>query len=170
MRNGDPHPQTPSRPARSTCAQPRKRLAVGVAGRDVAGRPHIILAARYDSRLTERPASRIADEVTSTRQAIAAAAPGAPVPYFRQPTMFVTDEVGAVTYALGYQRLNWTLDTKDWTKPGADAIVRSVVQQLRPGAVILLHDGGDDRAGTVAALPPILDVITAAGLGVGLPG
>lgn len=123
----------------------------------------------HDSRLSQRPTSRIADEVKRTRKAIHAAAPGAPIPYFRQPTIFVTDEVGAVTDALGYQRLDWTLDTKDWTTPGADAI-RRVVQQLRPGAIILLHDGGGDRTDTVAALPRILDAIAAAGLRVGLPG
>lgn len=123
----------------------------------------------HDRRLSQRPKSRIGREVNRTRDAIDDAVPGAAVPFFRQPTKFVSDEVGAVTDVLGYRRLDWTIDTKDWTEPGPDAIVRRVTERLRPGAVILLHDGGGDRTGTVHALPRILDAVADAGLGIGLP-
>jgi peptidoglycan/xylan/chitin deacetylase (PgdA/CDA1 family) len=32
-----------------------------------------------------------------------------------------------------------------------------VLQQARPGSIVLLHDGGGDRSATVEALPRIID-------------
>ena len=59
--------------------------------------------------------------------------------------------------ARGLHTVLWTVDPQDWARPGTDAIVRRTMDQLRPSAVILLHDGGGDRSQTVAALPRILD-------------
>jgi peptidoglycan/xylan/chitin deacetylase (PgdA/CDA1 family) len=50
----------------------------------------------------------------------------------------------------------WTVDTEDYRRPGTAAIVRAALAGARPGAIILLHDGGGDRAQTVAALPKIV--------------
>jgi peptidoglycan-N-acetylglucosamine deacetylase len=50
----------------------------------------------------------------------------------------------------------WTVDTSDYLRPGAPAIVKSAVDGARPGAIILLHDAGGDRSQTVAALPRII--------------
>jgi len=53
----------------------------------------------------------------------------------------------------------WSVDTRDWTRPGTAAIVRAAESRARPGAVILMHDGGGDRAETVAALPAIINAL-----------
>jgi peptidoglycan/xylan/chitin deacetylase (PgdA/CDA1 family) len=52
----------------------------------------------------------------------------------------------------------WTVDPQDW-RPSATAyqIAQATVSAARPGAVILLHDGGGDRAETIKALPWIID-------------
>lgn len=50
----------------------------------------------------------------------------------------------------------WTIDPQDWGRPGAGVIADRVLSALRPGAVVLLHDGGGDRSQTVAALEQIL--------------
>lgn len=50
----------------------------------------------------------------------------------------------------------WTADSRDWTKPGVPAILRGSLAGLRPGSIILMHDGGGDRSQTVAALPQLL--------------
>jgi peptidoglycan-N-acetylglucosamine deacetylase len=50
----------------------------------------------------------------------------------------------------------WTVDTKDFTRPGTKAIVQRTVDGARNGAIILLHDGGGDRSQTLAALPAII--------------
>jgi peptidoglycan/xylan/chitin deacetylase (PgdA/CDA1 family) len=50
----------------------------------------------------------------------------------------------------------WTIDSRDYLRPGSAAIVARVLRLVRPGAIVLMHDGGGDRAQTVAALPAIV--------------
>jgi peptidoglycan/xylan/chitin deacetylase (PgdA/CDA1 family) len=50
----------------------------------------------------------------------------------------------------------WSVDTDDWERPGARQIVHNTLTGATPGAIILLHDGGGDRAQTVSALPTII--------------
>ena len=57
----------------------------------------------------------------------------------------------------------WTVDTQDFTRPGAKAIVQRAVDGARNGAIILLHDGGGDRSETLAALPAIIHRLRARG-------
>ena len=52
---------------------------------------------------------------------------------------------------------HWTLDPIDWRRPGACTIANRVINQVHPGAVILLHDGGGDREQTVHATQRIID-------------
>ncbi len=58
---------------------------------------------------------------------------------------------------MNYLAVLENIDPQDWAKPGADIIVRRIKQQRRDGSIILLHDGGGNRAQTVEALPEILD-------------
>lgn len=51
----------------------------------------------------------------------------------------------------------WSVDTKDWELPGAQAIRSAAVSGAYNGAVILMHDGGGNRDEDVAALPGIID-------------
>jgi peptidoglycan/xylan/chitin deacetylase (PgdA/CDA1 family) len=50
----------------------------------------------------------------------------------------------------------WTVDTDDYLRPGVGVIVHRTLSRARPGAIILLHDGGGDRSQTAAALPLIV--------------
>ncbi|MDG9721124.1 polysaccharide deacetylase family protein [Streptomyces sp. DH24] len=62
---------------------------------------------------------------------------------------------------LGMEPLAWTVDTLDWTTPGARAIARRVENGAAPGVVVLSHDAGGDRSQSVKALrsylPDLLD-------------
>ncbi|MEU5211476.1 polysaccharide deacetylase family protein [Streptomyces sp. NPDC020742] len=62
---------------------------------------------------------------------------------------------------LGMSPVGWAVDSADWTTPGARNIADTVVQQIRPGAIVLSHDGGGWRGQTVEALdrylPRLLD-------------
>jgi peptidoglycan/xylan/chitin deacetylase (PgdA/CDA1 family) len=57
----------------------------------------------------------------------------------------------------------WDVDSRDWTRPGVGRIVRNVVSRVRPGSIVLLHDGGGLRWQTVAALPLIVRQLRARG-------
>ncbi|WP_367436291.1 polysaccharide deacetylase family protein [Streptomyces celluloflavus] len=62
---------------------------------------------------------------------------------------------------LGMSPVNWSIDSLDWTRPGAGRIARNIMSEMKPGAIVLSHDGGGDRSQTVAALewylPRLLD-------------
>lgn len=57
----------------------------------------------------------------------------------------------------------WDVDPRDWKKPGAVTIARKVIARARPGAVVLLHDGGGNRSQSVRALGRILRVLSERG-------
>jgi peptidoglycan-N-acetylglucosamine deacetylase len=59
----------------------------------------------------------------------------------------------------------WSVDPTDW-KPGITArqIARRVLGAVRPGSIVILHDGGGDRSATVKALPRIIHGIRRRGL------
>jgi peptidoglycan/xylan/chitin deacetylase (PgdA/CDA1 family) len=58
----------------------------------------------------------------------------------------------------------WDVDPQDWRGTPAPQVVSRVMSQLRPGSVVLFHDGGN-RANTVAALGPVIEQIRARGYG-----
>ena len=69
---------------------------------------------------------------------------------------------------LGLTVVNWNVIPRDWTNPGVSRIVENVMTNIRPGAVILLHDGDSpggtgSREQTVRALPLIIDRLREAG-------
>ncbi len=63
----------------------------------------------------------------------------------------------------GLTTMSYSVDPKDWTLPGVQAIVDGVVSAAFPGAVVDMHDAGGDRSETVAALPQIITKLRAMG-------
>jgi peptidoglycan/xylan/chitin deacetylase (PgdA/CDA1 family) len=59
--------------------------------------------------------------------------------------------------------LDWSVDPRDWARPGVTSIVNNIMANTRPGSIILEHDGGGDRSQTVAALRIVLPRLLAAG-------
>ena len=64
---------------------------------------------------------------------------------------------------LGYEVIMWNIDTMDWSQPGTQAIVSSVLDYVYPGAIVLMHDGGGMREQTVEALGQILASLSSQG-------
>ena len=71
--------------------------------------------------------------------------------------------VNARVADLGLRMSLWDIDPQDWRRPGTDAIVDHVLARVRPGSVILLHDGRKDRGQTVAATERLLAALTEQG-------
>jgi peptidoglycan/xylan/chitin deacetylase (PgdA/CDA1 family) len=57
----------------------------------------------------------------------------------------------------------WSVNPQDYFRPGTQAIVSRVLTAVRPGAIVLMHDGGGDRSQTVAAVPAIVHKLRARG-------
>jgi len=112
--------------------------------------------------LEAEPAEVIDSEMAGGRATLKDAA-GVEPPYYRPPGGTLAEVTTAFAHDQGETVLYWSLDPRDWKRPPADQLTVSVVNQLEPGAIVLLHDGGGDRAATVAALPAIIDFARALG-------
>ncbi|BAJ27826.1 MULTISPECIES: polysaccharide deacetylase family protein [Kitasatospora] len=103
-------------------------------------------------------------EIGDAKAMIEKAAGGDPaVTWWRAPGGDFTAENERIGADLGMKSLGWTVDPRDWARPGVQAIVSNVQQNLRPGGVVLMHDGGGDRTQTVAALKQLLPWLVAQG-------
>jgi peptidoglycan-N-acetylglucosamine deacetylase len=82
---------------------------------------------------------------------------------FRPPGGAVDASVVATAGGLGMRTITWDVDPTDWATPGSAAVYSRVVGAAQPGSIVLMHDGGGDRSGTLAALPRIIDTLRARG-------
>lgn len=117
----------------------------------------------HDTSLPDRDPDVIEEEITGTLEAIEDAVPGVDVPFFRSPGGNFAANVNEIAAEHDQLPLGWSVDPGDWRKPGARAIHDYVAENIHPGAIVLLHDGGGDRAGTVMALPAIIETLRAGG-------
>jgi peptidoglycan/xylan/chitin deacetylase (PgdA/CDA1 family) len=129
--------------------------------RDVAAAGHMIVNHTWDHQdLTRMTAVAVRDEIARATDAIHAAA-AAPPAMFRAPYGAWSPSVFRCCAQAGLLPLDWSVDPRDWARPGVRAIVRTVLSTTRTGSIILEHDGGGDRSQTVAALkvwlPRLLD-------------
>ncbi|MFI6602617.1 bifunctional polysaccharide deacetylase/glycosyltransferase family 2 protein [Nonomuraea sp. NPDC050536] len=112
--------------------------------------------------LTGVPAWRLRLEVSLTQKVIAGATGFQTrlvrLPYSSTPESVTGPQVRAMRElgGAGYLVALADLDTKDWSRPGVEKIVRAAVPERGRGAVIMMHDAGGDRAQTVAALDRLL--------------
>jgi len=137
-------------------------------GRNVVAYPELVRAIAADGHtlcnhswshdfdLGSYPTAAIRTDLIRTSEAIRAAAPGHPVSYYRQPGGFWTPAVVEVARELGMTSIHWTIDPADYFQPGAGSITATVTAQAVPGSIVLLHDAGGNRTGTVLALRSIL--------------
>ncbi|HLT58696.1 MAG: polysaccharide deacetylase family protein [Limnochordales bacterium] len=82
--------------------------------------------------------------------------------FFRPPNGDYDDLVVATARQLGYETVIWSLDTLDWKNPGADYMVRRVLNNVHPGDIILMHASDSSRQ-IHLALPRIIDGLRAQG-------
>lgn len=79
---------------------------------------------------------QIQEQINLTQAAIVAA--GAPAPIlFRPPYMDLNDQVKA---AINMPIILWNVDTRDWAEKDPARIAQAIEAQLRPGAILVLHD------------------------------
>jgi peptidoglycan/xylan/chitin deacetylase (PgdA/CDA1 family) len=84
---------------------------------------------------------------------------------FRPPGGSSSPALVRAAAALGQRVVLWSVDPADWS-PGSSAkeITKRVLSAVRPGSIVILHDGGGDRSATLAALPAIVRGIRHRGL------
>jgi peptidoglycan/xylan/chitin deacetylase (PgdA/CDA1 family) len=101
-------------------------------------------------------------QLTSTNAAIRRATGYTPC-LFRAPYGAVSGTLIGQARSLGMLTIQWDVDPRDWALPGSGAIMAGwpasaarVVGNVRPGSIVVMHDGGGPRDQTAAALPGII--------------
>jgi peptidoglycan-N-acetylglucosamine deacetylase len=61
---------------------------------------------------------------------------------------------------LGYQIVLWDVDPYDWKRPGPAVVRNRILQETRPGSIVLSHD---IHPGTIEAMPSTFDALQAKG-------
>jgi peptidoglycan/xylan/chitin deacetylase (PgdA/CDA1 family) len=110
----------------------------------------------HDESLSKRSAAQITSEIQRTADALHAVVPDAPIRYFRNPGGNFSAQTVAIAQSMGMTSLYWSVDPRDWSKPGTQSIMNNVMSHTCAGSIVLMHDGGGDRSETVAALQTIL--------------
>jgi peptidoglycan/xylan/chitin deacetylase (PgdA/CDA1 family) len=105
---------------------------------------------------------RVRSEIERTEQAILRAT-GIRTDLFRPPYGFRTPVVYRQLQRDGLRMVEWTLTSQDWRNRGPAKICQRVLRRVRPGSIILFHDGRGNRSDTVAALPTIIRALKGRG-------
>ena len=96
-----------------------------------------------------------ATEIQRTRDAVAAAA-GRPTRLFRPPYGLRNGGIDDTVRRLGMVDVIWSVDSLDSAGADKHGIARAVVDNLRPGAIVLMHE---NRGQTIQALHKILPAL-----------
>jgi peptidoglycan/xylan/chitin deacetylase (PgdA/CDA1 family) len=129
--------------------------------REVAAAGHLIANHTWTHPdLAGLPSALVAEQMSRATAAIHAATGRIP-DLFRAPYGAWSPFVLAQCARTGMTPLDWSVDPRDWSRPGVASIVANIMRNTRSGSIILEHDGGGDRSETVAALkiviPRLLD-------------
>ena len=135
-------------------------------GRRVAAYPHLARTVAEDghhianhtwthSDLARMPAHRVHTELAWASHAIHSAT-GVHPQLFRAPYGAWSAFVIRQCEQMRMVPMDWSVDPRDWARPGVRSIVRNIMHNTRPGSIILEHDGGGNRSQTVDALNIVL--------------
>jgi peptidoglycan/xylan/chitin deacetylase (PgdA/CDA1 family) len=132
----------------------------GVA-RDVADAGHLIVNHTWDhANLAALTESQTRAEIANAGDAIHRAVGRTPT-IFRAPYGAWSRTTLEYCASEKLMALDWSVDPRDWARPGVSKIVSNIMKNTATGSIILEHDGGGDRSETVAALkiaiPRLLD-------------
>jgi peptidoglycan-N-acetylglucosamine deacetylase len=120
--------------------------------REVTAAGHMIVNHTWNHyNLGGMPTVAVRDEISRATDAIHAATGERPS-MFRAPYGVWAPAVFSCCAQAGLTPLAWSVDPRDWSRPGVRAIVRDIESDTRTGSIILEHDGGGNRSQTVAAL------------------
>lgn len=131
--------------------------------RRVVQEGHAIANHTWSHRYSFADATDIANEVEKTAQIIYDVT-GVRTTLFRPPGGYLDNGLSDYVRSRGQTVVMWSVVPPD-TDPDMDArkLVETAVESVEPGSIILMHDGGGNRAKTVAALPSLIRALKAKG-------
>lgn len=120
----------------------------------VAEEGHALANHTWNHRYHKVSQAEAAKEVNSTGDLIEEVT-GTKTSLFRPPGGVMTNGLVEYVHSQNQANIMWSVDSADW-RSGTNAIARNVLTQAKSGGIVLMHDGGGNRAPTVAALPRII--------------
>lgn len=134
----------------------------------IAGAGHDLCNHTYSHPLMmTRTTAHLREEIGRTEELIRRYSGRQPV-YFRPPMGLFSRRILDIVESMGYRTVIGDVYPRDPHLPGADRIVRRVLSRVRPGSIIILHDGGNirhvDRSQTIRAVREIIPALKARGL------
>lgn len=131
--------------------------------RQVAAEGHLVGNHTMGHRkLTALSAGEVDQQIADAESAIISSTGQSPE-WFRPPGGFISSAVWSRARKASLKVALWNVDPQDWRRPRSTQITHDVVTRVRPGSIVLLHDGGGDRAQTIKALPGIISELQARG-------
>ncbi|MGA5729647.1 polysaccharide deacetylase family protein [Streptomyces seoulensis] len=123
----------------------------------------------HDTAMDKKPVSYQSRQILDAERMITEASGGVRPMYYRAPGGAFTPASRKLAASRGMRPLGWNVDTKDFERPGTEAIVATVERELPNGPTLLFHDAGGDRSQTVAALRRVLPELRQQGYSFGFP-
>ncbi|MFJ9408023.1 polysaccharide deacetylase family protein [Streptomyces sp. NPDC101393] len=127
----------------------------------IAGEGHVVANHSWTHpQLTKLAPGRVRSELGRTSSLVEDTLGAAPT-LARAPYGDWDQDSLRICNKLGMSPVGWSVDSQDWTCPGAERIASTIMDETAPGAIVLSHDGGGARTQTVEALewylPRLLD-------------
>ncbi|MCC9153573.1 polysaccharide deacetylase family protein [Streptomyces parvulus] len=123
----------------------------------------------HDTGMDGKSEAYQSKEILDAEKMIIKASGGVRPMYYRAPGGAFTPYSRELAASHGMRPLGWNVDTKDFERPGTDAIVETVQRELANGPTLLFHDAGGDRSQTVEALRRVLPWLAEQGYSFGFP-
>lgn len=80
---------------------------------------------------------------------------------FRPPYGMNNNRSNIGAFLQGYKVIGWSLDSKDWCETNSKVMMNSIVKNIKPGSIILLHDrifdGGKCKKGPKVTQEAVID-------------
>ncbi|HEY8987081.1 MAG TPA: polysaccharide deacetylase family protein [Streptomyces sp.] len=123
----------------------------------------------HDTGMDKKSQAYQSREILDAERMITEASGGVRPMYYRAPGGAFTPYSRKLAASRGMRPLGWNVDSKDFEKPGTNAIVNTVEREMSNGPTVLFHDAGGDRAETAAALRRVLPWLKGEGYVFGFP-
>lgn len=123
----------------------------------------------HDTTMDTKSQAYQSQQILDAARMITQASGGVRPLYYRAPGGAFTPYSRHLAAAQGMRPLGWNVDSKDFERPGTNAIITTVKSEISNGPTVLFHDAGGDRSQTVAALREVLPWLKQQGYTFGFP-
>ena len=134
----------------ATLRQKQVKVTLFILGKNAEKNPSILAQAAADGHelanhaYSHRFLNKISqperlEEIEKTEKLIMAVAPRPTL--LRPPGGGYNDAIVAEARKKGYTTVLWSIDTRDWQGVSESQLVSNVMTNIKPGSIVLLHDG-----------------------------